>query len=108
MPEHHVDICAELVADEADRAATRDHCRRLRGDDEPLSAPHNDVRRRGRRPGSVFRPAGGTGSVPTPINEAVYATETHDLTPTLTNPPPLKKETDHEPASENYEEAKRE
>ncbi len=87
MLERQGDIYDEAIAEEADRAATRDHCCRLRGDDEPLSAPHNDVRRRGRRPGSVFRPAGGTGSVPTPINEAVCATETRDLTPTLTKTP---------------------
>ena len=87
MFEHQGDIYKELIADEADHASAKDYYRRLRGDDEPLSAPHNVVRRRGRRPGSVFRPTGGTGSAPAAINEAVYATETHDLTRTFTNNP---------------------
>ena len=78
MPEQQGDIYDEVIVDEADRVATKDYYRRLRGDDEPLSAPHNDVCRRDRWPESIFRPTESTGSAPATINEAVYATETRD------------------------------
>ena len=64
-----VDLYDELIRDEADAAAAEDHRRRLRDGD--LSAPHNDLRRWDRRPGSALQPSGGTGPTSAALIEPV-------------------------------------